>query len=60
MHGTMATHYWYTIFVIIVAVAILFIVNYSATHFSEFLRKLIIILSLFTIIGTVTYPGDPK
>lgn len=52
--------YWYTIFVIIAAFSIAIAVHYSTMHFSENIRKLIIILSLFAIIGITAYPGDSE
>jgi hypothetical protein len=51
---------WYTVFVIFVASIICVSVHYSALHFSEQMRKLIIILSLFAIIGATTYTGELK
>ena len=51
---------WYTVFVIFMALVICVSVHYSALHFSEQMRKLIIILSLFAIIGTTTYTGGLK
>jgi uncharacterized membrane protein len=51
---------WYTVFVIAVAVAICLGVHYSASYFSEQLRKIIIIVSLFTFLGVTTYTGELK
>jgi hypothetical protein len=51
---------WYTVFVIFVAIAICAGVHWSSLYLSEQIRKLIIVLSLFAIIGVTTYTGELK
>lgn len=60
MKQYMAGLYWYTVLVIIVAIAIGICVHYSSAYLSEQIRKLIIILSFFLILGITTYPGNLK
>jgi len=38
-------------------IVLLAVLAYSATHFSTTLHKLLIILSLFVILGAVTFPA---
>lgn len=58
MQRAMATLGLYTVIVFIVALALGSVIHYSAAHFSDNIRKLIIILSFFIILGISTYAGD--
>lgn len=58
MQSAMATLGMYTVAVLIVVVLVGILVHYSAAHFSENLRKLIIISSFFLILGISTRPFE--
>lgn len=51
----MAGLYWYTIFVVVVAISICVAVHYASHNLSDNIRKLIIILSIFAILGVTTH-----
>lgn len=52
--------WWYTLAVIILSIAVAILFNYSAEHFSENIRKLVVILSFFTIFGVCLVPVEDK
>lgn len=56
----MASMGLYAFVVILVAFLIGEAINYSASHFAENLRKLIIVLSLFLFLGICMHPGDKE
>ena len=52
----MATTGIYAFIVIAVAFAIIFAINFVGSHYGEMMRKLVIIISFFVILGAATYP----